>query len=761
MTSLTRIKKVTSFRSLQSWSQGAEARDFMKYNVVFGVNGSGKSTLASLLRNASRGVAPVGSYQLDVDDSGNQRSVQNETDPFWTCLRVFNADYVAENLKFADDLGGSAQPLLVLGEKRIGVEEARIRINTRLAEIAKEVSDCRKIASDATKARDKLLTDTARTISEELQGTLPRYASRSYRAPQVKELIQKGPSDTTNIDAAAELRAAQVQSLSEYPLPAKVDFGLDITTNAIRDLLKKTILSVPITDLVDHPDWSHWVDQGMGLHAGLTTCIYCQNVISDDRRSQLEAHFDKSLKELQLALDRMSESLQSTKAEATAAVDALISPDLVCEAVRAAYAHELALLKPDLKALVVLLDKLIAVIDRKRGSPFSPIAADNLDDASARLSLDGAAKELEKHNAFARDISKHRADAAVKVEHYRVNMIKDQVVDLDRKIAKADMSVEGLEKERIELDAEYKSLQEERLDPLPLAERLNEDLSQLLGREDLLFAADGDGYRIMRHEQPARHLSEGERNAISLLYFLTSLDGHDTDRQSSIVVIDDPVSSLDQNSLVGASSLLWSRLVGGCGQLVMLTHNYELFRTWSYQLETAKLGKKAYELYEIRPSVKIGSDGVIRRAPHLVSWPYDYQMQKRLRSEYHYLFWTVLRSFAENSASPSPEKEAEAAAILPNVCRRMLEAFLAFRYPSGVGSLWQQVRDVPAAIDKDVRVRVLRFAHTYSHNEEADISQPLGRPETYENVRAVLEFMRSVDQEHFDGMCEAVEIAYA
>ena len=100
------------------------------------------------------------------------------------------------------------------------------------------------------------------------------------------------------------------------------------------------------------------------------------------------------------------------------------------------------------------------------------------------------------------------------------------------------------------------------------------------------------------------------------------------------------------------------------------------------------------------------------------------------------------------------------ATILPNVCRRLLEIFLAFRHPAAVENLSEQVlRASPDAVDSDIRTRVLRFVHAYSHSEEAEIARPVSRPETLANVRAVLDFMQAIDKDHFDGMCQAPEIA--
>ncbi len=67
-------------------------------------------------------------------------------------------------------------------------------------------------------------------------------------------------------------------------------------------------------------------------------------------------------------------------------------------------------------------------------------------------------------------------------------------------------------------------------------------------------------YEVVRHNgQVAENLSEGERNFISFLYFYQLVHGSQKDdgtREDKIVVIDDPVSSMDSGALFIVSALV-------------------------------------------------------------------------------------------------------------------------------------------------------------------------------------------------------------
>ena len=89
---------------------------------------------------------------------------------------------------------------------------------------------------------------------------------------------------------------------------------------------------------------------------------------------------------------------------------------------------------------------------------------------------------------------------------------------------------------------------------------------------------------------------------------------------------------------------------------------------------------------------------------------------------------------------------------LPNIARRLLESFLAFRQPSKPGELRQQL-DV---IDFDVakKTRILRFLHTHSH--AGQISDPEHDPsiliETKQVLNDLLCLIKKDDARHFDQM---------
>lgn len=90
---------------------------------------------------------------------------------------------------------------------------------------------------------------------------------------------------------------------------------------------------------------------------------------------------------------------------------------------------------------------------------------------------------------------------------------------------------------------------------------------------------------------------------------------------------------------------------------------------------------------------------------------------------------------------------------VPNVARRLLEGFLAFKVPQASGELYRALHLVE--FEESKKTRILRFMHTQSHG--ADLI-PGHDPTGLSECRAVLEdvfaLMRALDGGHFSAMEE-------
>ena len=253
----------------------------------------------------------------------------------------------------------------------------------------------------------------------------------------------------------------------------------------------------------------------------------------------------------------------------------------------------------------------------------------------------------------------------------------------------------------------------------------------------------------MRNGVPADSLSEGERTGLALLYFLKSLDDREFSLNEGVIVLDDPVSSLDENSIYLAFGYIRQR-TQGAAQLFVLTHNFTFFRqvrNWFHHLK----GQGSNQIHR-RPARFYMLDRVLDSETRCTTIrPLD-PLLECYESEYHYLFARVYRE-----RSVATETTLEQLYDIPNVARRLLETFLAFRRPHISGDLWKKLQDTQ--INPSKKLRIIRLVHTYSHSDR--IGEPEHDPSLLGEARSVLddilEFIDSEDPEHFNAMVEVVE----
>ena len=120
---------------------------------------------------------------------------------------------------------------------------------------------------------------------------------------------------------------------------------------------------------------------------------------------------------------------------------------------------------------------------------------------------------------------------------------------------------------------------------------------------------------------------------------------------------------------------------------------------------------------------------------------------RNYESDYHYLFSLIYKAVysVENNS-------LENFYHLPNIARRFLESFLAFRQPAERGALSQKINSIE--YDEGKKVKLLRFLHTYSHSDQ--IADPEHDPsillETKKILKDLLELIKNEDERHYSQM---------
>jgi wobble nucleotide-excising tRNase/acyl-coenzyme A thioesterase PaaI-like protein len=751
---LSRITKIRAYRVFRDFSWPSDLPEFAHFNLVFGWNGSGKTTLSSLLSHlAKRSSITEGEFECQFDGSTvvSARDFPNANIP---ALRVFNAEFIDATIQSA---GSGMDPIYYLGEgsaeKQAKIESLRLE----LGQAREKLDAARATKLAAERELDAFCVDKAKVIKELLLGPNSQ-PYNNYDKRRFKQAVQKL---TANEAAAAVLGDAQkqtliaqknaqlkgtIESLSSSPVK------LAQFANRVLELVSETVVSQTLADLAADGELGAWVQRGLHLHSGhrrSDTCLFCVQPLTADRRAALEAHFNTAFAAFQENLGRGITTLGEERARLvaiayphTARAYEHLAPELEIAARDAAAASS---------AAVAFLDDLVSALQEKLKDPFnvSPRKPKDFDSANVLAERHRAAVLLmnaviEKHNATTADFGRSVDKACAELEACHVAEAREDHATRSRTIEQEDAAIAAIADLPKKLAADIDAIEREVSEHLRPAEELTSELRAYLGRDELRFDVSGNGYRLTRSGQPVRHLSEGERTAIAFLYFLKSLNDKSFDLKKSIVVVDDPVSSLDANALFSAFAYMKER-TKGCEQLFVLTHSLPFFRQVKYWFNHLNHGvkkseKKSFALYSLHTS--IGDDGC--RSSGLGRLD---PLLEKFESEYHYLFKRIY-----DDAHRPPRDALEHYYGAPNMARRFLETFLTFKFPAESGDVVRRMSRVE--FDDVKKTRILRLVNTYSHADDiGDLGHDLSvLSETREVLLELLQLVKAVDAGHYAGL---------
>lgn len=745
MSQIKRIARIRNCGIFRNFEWPNDLPDFGRFNLIYGWNATGKTTLSRILRCLEKRTKPEGDVTVVLDD-GELRGddFPSEQVP----VRVFNRDFITENVFPVG--GGDLPPIFVFGAESVEKQKEVERLKRARNEAEMELNLARSARQKAERDFDQFCIDRAKMVKEMLRSSgQNRYNNydKSDFSRDAEQMFRAGNAETNRLSddevnrLLAQHRATPKPKLKEvlYRLP---DFGM--IHDRLSQLLRTTVVSAAIEALSTDPELAAWARDGLRLHRNRKSdrCLFCEQPLPRDRLTALEAHFNAEYEKFMKTLDQFISELQALSKQ----VSELQLPhktelydDLTTE-----YEAAETKLREVLSSTSAVLDEDVKALEKKKQRAFEQVGT-TLQlpeiDAEAVEKLNAV---IRKHNKACDEFQIRVDEARERLAHHMIVEALERFVNLRDAVQQTTNQVQEVEKKVKQLLDEIDNLEREIVEHRRPAEELNKELREYLGHDELRLEVRDTGYTITRAGAPAQALSEGEMTAIALLYFLKSLNDRQFDLKNGVVVLDDPVSSLDANALYLAFGFIRDR-TKEAGQLIILTHNFTFFRqirNWFHHLR----GQNKKDINE-RPArfymLECAQDQNGRYAGVRLLDP----LLEQYESEYHYLFACVYRASIEKKPA-----DLEKNYVLPNMARRLLEAFLSFRQPQASGELWQQMQGV--AFDEAKKQRILRFLHTYSHS--AGFGEPEHDPsilaEAGEVLKDLLELIKTQDKDHFAAM---------
>ena len=487
----------------------------------------------------------------------------------------------------------------------------------------------------------------------------------------------------------------------DYTFPPLSKFA-----DEVGKLLQATVVSAAIKSLQSDQELSSWVYLGIGLHDSYGThqCLFCGQALPENRLDNLSAHFNAEYERLLKDIDGQTQKIEQALKDSDSVVlphDSELYDDLV-----EGYENALGELKRTQETAKGALSSFVRVLTEKKGRLFE---SSTLDVRPLQLPV-GIVEKVNRvvltHNSRCDEFDSQVVTGRDRLAANIVADSLDTYESLAEEISKSRLADVAASTEVQGLEGDIARIEREIVEHRRPAAELNEDLRRYLGHGELQLTVKETGYEITRNGESAQFLSEGEITAIALLYFLKSLDDRRFDVANGVVVLDDPVSSLDANALFLAFGFIRER-TQDAGQLFILTHNFTFFRNvknWLHNMSGQKrrdINNRPARLYMLEWQFGTTTSqrlSTLRPLDPLLEW---------YESEYHYLFARILRE-SERATSELSENY-----VLPNMARRLLEGFLAFRVPQVSGELWKKLKGLE--FDEVRKTRILRFVNTHSH----------------------------------------------
>ncbi len=797
------IRKITSIKSLGSfhgfnWDESVKNKDgsvltLADINIIYGRNYSGKTTLSRIVRALQLKQLPAHYDQVEFEIEFADRTKCNQTlsQNVPISLRVFNQDFVCDNLSFLNDTrsdAGRIVPFAVIGETNNRLEKEIKALSDELGDntpgketgLYLQHSSAVKDEKDAQTAKDKIAREIEstkkrivldRSIGIKYQSGL--YGDQNYTIPKFEvelQTVRDSKYQCPSSDECEQLKHVikELPKQSIQVLHAPVYRFASLLDRTAELLSCKVVLGEKIKELLEDIAREKWVREGLKLHnrEAACACLFCGNPISDERWDKLKAHFEDASERLNSDIEVAISDIQSelTAHENDFTPNKLVFYSTFHDGVDSLVEQYKSLCKRYNESLQTMIECL-----RKRQESLSEtLEWVKPEDVTAQLNAVFLeyGNLCQQANTYTKELSEKQKNARYVLRLKRVydadkenGLIKKEAElkkteERLRRAQEASKDVRGLVDRKLSLIA---SKRREMNDETRAAELINRYLTWLGDHTFSLKAEkvfqdgiDTTYFKVFRHNVPAYNLSEGECSLIAFCYFLATLNDPALTRTKPVVWIDDPICSLDANHIYFVYAMIRNVIIadGRFEQLFISTHSLEFLR-YLYRIKGWKNGQE-YERQWLLVE-RTGDKSYISKMP---------EYMKNYMTEFSYLFKKI---YICATTSITEEAYQEQIFDFGNAARKFLELYLYFKFPNSKGNKEKEhqsrMKDIFGDQVKSFMIdRVLNEASHLSGQLERGMTL-LSAPETQQVARLILNGLKKEDEKQYHELLNGIGVA--
>ena len=543
MYQIRKLAEIKNYRAYESFVWDESVKLFDKNNIIFGWNASGKSSIADLLFQLSGNAQFEEDTQFRIlfqNESSDRLDVKRDrmySDKY--TIRVFDQNFIERNIEKTDPL----KHIYSIGENQISISKELKAWQTKVESCETSVEKSKEAFNCATKRQEQYLTKHASSLKNEIN--LPNsYNRNNYLSDYQKCNNPKSLDPSSYANLVATIKCT---SLPELPRYEHRQVNPSIKTY-IHDLLANRPILTAIELLRDNADIAKWAADGLLLHKEHNSkkCLFCDNEISEDRLNALEAHFNKEFQELSEKITKTIERLSTHRESYKTLQLTYLKTHQFYPELQGQFTSIQSELSENCQICISLIDQIESLLKSKQSNMTSVETVSQFDSLESLNLLtiditDNVNSLIDSNN----DITKHHdeviqvAQSSAKSHWFSKNTdeLKSLVRETDDALTKFNRAKQLLEEAKQQKQELFVSSCNSSIP----ATVMNGELARFLGRDEIQFLEQETGYELSRNGKLARNLSKGEKNAISLVYFLNSLEDMTIEKNETIVVLDDPI----------------------------------------------------------------------------------------------------------------------------------------------------------------------------------------------------------------------------
>lgn len=770
------IKYFGCYKDYKQHSQSGIGNDFNdgRINIFYGRNYSGKSTYSKIFQSIELKQLPEKYGDIDFEIKlANQifiKSNEIATHALPIDCKVFNQRFIDDNIYLHNDnklnsfqisIGSDTNETLKKIED-IRLNELKPR-NEKLSQIESDITEKQQKTKISKDSLDAKLRTTASKIKNLKNPSV--VVGNKYDIRDIKEEFEKHSGHFPILPlqddekAVAELEKnveqAKIRILEKnINKPQKIDlvsfdknFNFTLFLENTKKLLSKVVsVSNILDEYKNSPDKINWIKHGVNIHGeNPEKCVFCGNSIDSDFIKNLKLAFSDELSSLENELALQNNTIKSEIQK----LDSI--PNINKEDYFNDSASDIQNINKDIKITINnrkrVLETLESKILEKQRDIFSEIEINDLinwsDFSEIQVEIDSLYDEtIEQMEQFkdrkTKSIDFLRRYYIVKefpVSEFtklsqEVDQLEEYINENSEEQKKIKEQKEKFEQDIIELEGSLKSESE-------AAKHINMILQNSLAHSEMSLKSvddeEGIYFEVSRNKERAYNLSEGEKSLIAFAYYITRLESLSTEEKlKTILFIDDPVSSLDENNIFYIYNLIFCLLEKKeFLQYFLSTHNLD-FLKYTNRFSN----KKDYYLIEkIKEAENIPSKSYIKKLPNYLS---------NKVTEFVFLFEQIYIVATEDE----DENNFSVFYNFPNNGRKFIETLLYFKYPDYNTKNNDKIINYFGGKNAPF---IQRINNEYSHGEDRfdRTRNPINTSEFKHDARIILSALYQNDPEQF------------